>query len=208
MIRQLSLSCAALVAVAGLSGCGTTQRRADASDPGLVKTSHIGGHEIEEAVRDMAKKISEKNARGWEAHIPMSSDNPPKPQVRVDKIQNRTRVHFDVVNLRNELLNTLVEQEVVYLVGSRDGPGSDSDAVMDERAYAASGMVDADQAAQAPEMGGEDMTGLLLRGEITDDVIEVDGVKQHDYWFSLRLVDTRKGRVVLTTRTKMRKVRD
>lgn len=207
MIRKASLTLAVTGALA-LVGCGPKHSEADASDRGLTHVDHIGGKEIEEAVRDMAAKIAKKNAEGWPTHIPMSSDARPKPQVRIDDIVNDTTVRVNVQDLKNEMMNMLVEQDVVYVVGYREGAGSDADAIMDERAYAASGMVDGDQAAQAPEMGGEDMTGLLLRGEISDDVIVVDGVKQHDYWFSLRLIDTRKGRAVLTTRTKMRRVRE
>lgn len=208
MLRKLQMIVVGLAAAVTATGCGTTQRRADPNDPGLVKADHIGGDEIRAAVLDMSKKISEKNAAGWPAHIAMSSDNPPKPQLRIDDIVNDTRLHVDVMNLKNDLMNMLVEQNVVYVVGYREGEGSDAEAVMDERAYANSGMVDANQAAQTPEMGGEDATGLLLRGEISHDKIEVDGVEQHDYWFSLRLLDTKKGRVVLTTRTPLRKTKE
>lgn len=199
MIRKASLTLAVAGALA-VVGCGPRHSEADASDRGMTHVDHVGGKEIEEAVRDMAKKISEKNAKGWDAHIRMSSDTPPKPQLRISDIVNDTSVRVDVQNLKNELTNMLVEQNVCYVINYRER----TDAVMDERAYqqatGAAGAVD--------EMGTEDATGLLLEGEISDDVIEIDGTKQHDYWFSLRLVDTVKQRVVLTTRTKMRRVRD
>ena len=208
MLRKLQLIAAGLAAVLTVAGCGATHSRADANDPGLVNAKHIGGDEIRAAVNDMAKKIAEKNAAGWPPHIAMSSDVPPKPQLRIDDIVNDTRLHVDVKNLQNDLMNMLVEQNVVYVVGYREGEGSDAEAVMDERAYANSGMVDANQAAQTPEMGGEDATGLLLRGEISHDVVKQDGAEQHDYWFSLRLLDTKKGRVVITTRTALRKMKE
>jgi hypothetical protein len=208
MVRKLQMIAVGLAAALTVAGCGATHRRADPNDPGLVKANHLGGEEIRAAVNDMAKKIAEKNAAGWPAHIPMSSDNPPKPQLRIADIVNDTRLHVNVMDLKNDLMNMMVEQNVVYVVGYADGPGSDRDDVMKEREYAASGIVDANQAAQTPELGGEDVSGLLLKGEISDDVIEVDGVKQHDYWFSLRLLDTRKGRVVLTTRTALRKMKE
>ena len=194
MIRKTWFA-AAVAAVIGVSGCGPKHSEGDASDRGLTHVDHIGGKEIEEAVRDFARKVSEKNASGWPEHIQLSSDK--KPQIQIKAIENQTRLHVNVDDLKNELTNMLVEQNVVYVVG-------DTDAVMDEREYQ-----EAMQTQGATQQTGtEDSTGLSLLGEISDDVIEVDGVKQHDYWFSLRLTDTVKRRIVVTTRTKMRRTRD
>lgn len=188
---------AAVAAALGLTACGPTHSEGDASDRGMTNVDHIGGKEIEEAVRDFARKVSEKNAAGWPAHIIMSTDTPPKPQIRIANLVNDTRLHVNTEDLKNELTNMLVEQNVVYVVG-------DTEAIMDERGY---GNAMGNQGAAA-EMGTEDASGLVLLGEISDDVIDDGSTRQHDYWFSLRLTDTLKSRVVLTTRTKMRRIRD
>lgn len=196
MIRKTWFA-AAVAAALGLSACGPTHSEGDSSDRGMTNVDHIGGKEIEEAVRDFARKLSEKNAAGWPSHIIMSTDTPPKPQVQISKLVNKTSLHVDTTDLRNELTNMLVEQNVVYVVG-------DTEAVMDERGYG--NAMEAEGA--AAEVGTEDASGLVLVGEITDDVIDDGDTRQHDYWFSLRLTDTLKRRVVLTTRTKMRRLRD
>ncbi len=183
-----------------LAGCSsTTHRVADVSEQGLVETDHIGLNEIRPAVEAMCDKIAQLNARGWGSHVRVTQDPPHKPQVRMSKIQNRTREHFDVVTLKNELLNAMVEQGVVYVVGD----AGDLAAVNDERDYSQAGMTNEELA-----YGEEDVVALVLRGEITDDVIEQGSVKQHDYIFSLRLIDTVKNRVEAVTSTKLRKVRE
>jgi hypothetical protein len=196
MIRKTWFA-AAIAATVGLSACGPKHSEGDASDRGMTNVDHIGGKEIEEAVRDFARKLSEKNAAGWPPHIIMSNDTPPKPQVVIRNLVNKTSLHVDTTDLKNELTNMLVEQNVVYIVG-------DTEAVMDERGY--SNAVEAEGA--AAEVGTEDASGLVLLGEITDDVIDDGDTRQHDYWFSLRLTDTKKSRIVLTTRTKMRRMRE
>lgn len=189
MIRKVLLA----AAVAALAGCGPTHTEADASDRGMTLVDHIGGKEIEEAVRDFARKLSEKNAAGWPPHIILSDG---KPQVVIRDLVNKTSLHVNTIDLKNELTNMLVEADVVYVVG-------DTEAVMDERAY---GNAMENQGAAA-EVGTEDASGFVLVGEITDDVMDDGDTKQHDYWFSLRLTDTKKSRIVLTTRTKMRRTR-
>ena len=71
------------------------------------------------------------------------------------------------------------------------------------RDYAAAGMTN-----EALNYGDEDVVGLVLRGEITDNIIDQGSTKQHDYIFSLRLIDTTKNRVIIVTSTKIRKVRE
>ncbi len=201
MIRKASLTLAVAGALA-VVGCGPRHSEGDASDRGMTHVDHIGGKEIEEAARDMAKKISEKNANGWPAHIVMSTDTPPKPQLRIGDItySDHLTVRVDVQSLKDELMNVLTEQGVCYVINYREN----TDATMDEREYQqAMGAANA-----VPSTGTEDATGLILEGTIADDVIEIDGEKQHDYWFSLKLIDTVKQRVVVTTRTKMRRIRD
>lgn len=191
MIRKTML--AAAVAALGLAGCGPTHTEEDSSDRGMVLVDHIGGKEIEEAVRDFARKLSEKNAAGWPPHIILSDG---KPQVVIRDLVNKTSLHVNTIDLKNELTNMLVEADVVYVVG-------DTEAVMDERAYGNA----MENEGAAAEVGTEDASGFVLLGEITDDVMDDGDTRQHDYWFSLRLTDTKKSRIVLTTRTKMRRAR-
>ena len=182
-----------------IAGCKTTHRVADVNDQGLIDTDHIGLNEIRPAVDQMCAKISKLNTQGWASHVRITPEPPHRPQVRISSIQNRTREHFDVTTLKNELLNAMVEQEAVYVVGD----AGDLAAVNQERDYSQAGMTN-----ETLEYGEEDVVALVLRGEITDDVIDQGDVRQHDYIFSLRLVDTVKNRVIATTSTKMRKVRE
>lgn len=182
-----------------VAGCKTTHREADIEDKGLIKTDHIGLNEIRPAVDEMNQLISDQTREGWPPHVIMTPDAPHRPQVYIDKIQNRTREHFDVVILRNELINAMTKGNNVYVVGDE----GDLEAVNEEREYSQAGMTN-----EEVPMGQEDVSGLILRGEITDDVIEEGDVKQHDYMFYLRLVDTRKRRIIFTTSTRMRKVRE
>lgn len=183
-----------------LMGCaGTTHRREDINDPGLVETDHVGMFEIREAVQEMCKKISKQNAEGWPSYVKMTPEPPHKPQVRITTIHNRTRERFDIQTLKNELENDMNEQGAVWLVASEGA----LEEVHTERDYTQSGMTN-----EEIEHGQEDATGLILYGEITDDVIEQGGTRQHDYVFYLKLYDTRKSRVVITTKRGFRKVKE
>lgn len=189
-----------LLALALLAGCaGATTREEDAAQTGVVATDHIGLAELRPAVEALTTEVARLAAAGWEPHVLLTPEPPHRPVVRIDKVQNRTREHYDVELLRGELTNALVEQGAVYVAGS----GQDLRAVHDERAYSQSGATAAEIAD-----GQEDRVALVVRGEVTDDVIEQGGVRQHDYLFSLRLIDTVKDRVVATTSTKLRKVRE
>jgi hypothetical protein len=181
-----------------LAGCTTTHTRQDINDPGLVETDHVGLYEIRGAVDEMCKKIAKQNAEGWPSYVLMTPEPPHKPQVRITTIHNRTRERFDIQTLKNELENAMNEQGAVWLVANEGA----LDEVHTERDYSQSGMTNEEIA-----HGQEDATGLVLYGEITDDVIEQGGTKQHDFMFYLKLYDTRKSRAVLTTKRGFRKVR-
>ncbi len=183
-----------------LLGCsGTTHRREDINDPGLVEADHVGLFEIREAVQEMCKKISKQNAEGWPSYVETTPEPPRKPQVRITTIHNRTRERFDIQTLKNELENDMNEQGVVWLVANEGA----LDEVHTEREYTDSGMTN-----ETIEHGQEDATGLILYGEITDDVIEQGDTRQHDFMFYLKLYDTKKSRAVITTKRGFRKVKE
>ncbi len=183
-----------------LVGCkGPTHRQVDASEPGLIDVDNIGLNEVRQATEAMLTKVSKLNLEGWANHIILTEDSPKRPQVRIAGVQNRTNEQFDVVMLENELLNALVNQEVVYVVGG----ASDLAAVNAERDYSQAGMTN-----EEIPYGQEDRVALVLVGEITEDVIDQRNVRQHDFVFGLRLVDTVKNRVMAVTSTKIRKVRE
>lgn len=192
-----------------LLGCGgPTHRRVDAEEEGVVATRHVGMDEIRPAVKDMCDKIAKKNAEGWPAHVKMSNDPVPKPVVAIDALQNRTRnPEFRLEALRNELLNAIVEQDIVYVTQAGQGYADDTKSVHDQRDYSQSGMTN-EAAGQRIEHGQEDATSLVLRGEVVDDVVKGEDVRQHDYIFYLRLVDTTKNRPLITTSTKFRKLEE
>ena len=198
-MTQKLLSGLLLTALVVGAGCAAKKdRRADSKEASVVKAEHIGGDEIELAVKDLCDQLAKKNAKGWPSHIILTEEG--KPQIRVHKLVNKTTERLELEDLRNEIYNALVNQDVVYVVGQKD----DVSAVQDEREYSGAMMgkeVDATK---------EDTTGFVLQGEITDEYIEGenndgDKVRQHTIWFSLRFVDVQKNRIVVTTRTKLRK---
>jgi len=182
-----------------LLGCGTTHTRKDINDPGLVETDHVGIYEIRGAVDEMCQKIAKITAEGWPSYVVTTPDPPHKPQVRITTIHNRTREKFDIQTLKNELENAMNEQGAVWLVASEGA----LEEVHTERDYTQSGMTN-----ESIEHGQEDATGLILYGEITDDVIDQGDVRQHDFMFYLKLYDTKKSRAVVTTKRGFRKEKE
>jgi Peptidoglycan-synthase activator LpoB len=187
------------LAILAIAGCGGPEHSTgDSDDLGIVQTDRIGGDEIEPAVRELCDKISSKSAQGWPGHV-LLSDDLQLPVVRIAAIQNRTPHYFDLVILRNELTHALTTQEAVS-VGALY---TDLDAIHIAQEYSRSG-----QTSEEIPVGQADPVGLVLVGEITDEVVRQGDIKQHDYYFHLRLVDTVGSRVVLTSRTKIRKIRE
>jgi len=174
--------------------CSPEHTVEDPEDQGLIETDSIGWRELRPAVDDMLQKISQINARGWPSYVKRTEDG--KPQIRVHAIMNRTRERFDTVALKNKLQKALINQGVVYVVSEF----RDTDAVEAERDHAASG------ATTEGLDAAEDVTGIVLKGEIIDMVIDQKNAKQHDYQFNLKLIDTRKSRVLAITDTEVRKV--
>lgn len=198
-MHALRIPLGATLILASLAGCaGTTHRREDIDDPGLVDADVIGTYEIRKAAEEMCRKIAKQ--RTWPPYVPVTPDG--KPQVRITKIINRTTVHFDVRYLKNELENVMNEQGAVWLV-AEGGPGGALEEVHEEREYSQSGMT-----ADSIEHGQEDATGLILYGEIVESSIDQRNVAQRDYVFYLKLYDTRKSRAVITVRKGFRKVKE
>lgn len=187
---------AAVLLSGALVGCsGPTNTVEDPEDQGLIETDAIGWNELRPAVDDMMKKISEINAEGWPSHVVMTPEPPKKPVLRIHNIQNRTRERLDIQAYKNELMNALVNQGIVYVVGD----SRDRAAVGAERDYSDAGNTTQELT------GDEDATGLVLQGEIQDFVIDQENARQHDYQFNLRLIDTKKNRILKVTSTKFRK---
>ena len=187
---------AAVLLSGALVGCsGPTNTVEDPEDQGLIETDAIGWNELRPAVDDMMKKISEINAEGWPSHVVMTPEPPKKPVLRIHNIQNRTRERLDIQAYKNELMNALVNQGIVYVVGD----SRDRAAVGAERDYSDAGNTTQELT------GDEDATGLVLQGEIQDFVIDQENARQHDYQFNLRLIDTKKNRILKVTTTKFRK---
>lgn len=197
-LQFTGLAAALLVA----TGCGGGKhKRTDATEASVVDTNKVGGDEIEMAVKDLCDKLSKQYAKGWPQHIILTEEG--KPQCRVGKLVNKTSSRFEIEDLRNEIYNALVNQSVVYVVGQKD----DVSQVQDERDYSGAMM------GKEVDPTKEDTNGFILVGEITDEFIEGennegDNVRQHTIWFSLRFVDVQKNRIVVTTRTKMRKEKE
>ena len=184
------------LALTTLVGCGgPTHRVADPQEYGVVDTDAINWNELRPAVDEMMGEIARLNAQGWPSHVVMTPEAPFKPQLRIHTIQNRTRERLDIQAYKNELMNALVNQGIVYVVGD----SRDRAAVGAERDYSDAGNTTQELT------GDEDATGLVLQGEIQDFVIDQENARQHDYQFNLRLIDTKKNRILKVTSTKFRK---
>jgi hypothetical protein len=178
-------------------GCGgPTNRRVDANEEAMIDARGVQDDDFVIAARDLSKKISEKTARGWPGHLLLSEDG--TPVVRVHKIKNKSRLRMNLVDIYNNVYNELVNQGAVYVVSG----GDDLEAVNMERDYSETETVDEIQ------RGMEDKTTMIIAGEITQERIEQGDVEQYTTFFTLRLVDTLKNRMIIVQRTKVRKERE
>ena len=194
-----TLTALALAGVLTAVGCaGPKNRRADPNQESRIDARGVQDDDFIIAARDLSKKISERTARGWPSHVLLTEEG--IPVVTVHKIENRSRMRTNNLNLSdvyNNIYNELVNQGAVY-VDSREK--NDMAAVAAERGFSETETTEA-----IPE-GQADRVAMVINGEITQEKIEgEDGVEEYTTFFSLRLVDTVKGRMVLVVRTKVRK---
>ncbi|MBL4846746.1 MAG: hypothetical protein JKY65_14585 [Planctomycetes bacterium] len=192
-IHALTLAALALMTLAGCSG--PTHSVEDPEAHGVIDADAIGWNELRPAVDEMLSEIARLNAQGWPSQVVMTPEAPHKPQLRIHTIQNRTRSRLDIQMYKNKLNNALVKQGIVYLVSD----AHDHQAVSGERDYSDSGGTT--QGIDA----NEDATGLVLQGEISDSIIDQGDVRQHDFQFNLRLIETTKNRVLAVSDTEFRK---
>jgi hypothetical protein len=195
-MRSIHVFAAAALVLMTLVGCsGPTHSDEDNEARGVIDADAINWSQLKPAVDEMLGEISRINAQGWPSQVPMTPDAPHRAQLRIHTIQNRTRSRLDVQLYKNMLLNALVKQGIVYVVGD----AHDHAAVSGEREYTAKGGTTQDLQAD------EDTTGLVLQGEISDAVIDQADVKQHDFQFNLRLIETKKNRILAVSNTEFRR---
>lgn len=193
-----------LTGLALLSACGgPTNRRGDATQPGVIRADSLQLNEIDDAVKDVCKKVSRRYAKGWPAHVALSPDDG-RPLVRVGKLTKKIpRGHKRGVSmdqLRNELYNSLLEQDILSVV-------ADSEAIGEVDAEREQYEFDSGESAQfAP-----DQTTFVLRAEIGVEKVsgegDDEGIDQYTYTLALQLWDTVKRRLVVATNTRVRKDR-
>lgn len=198
MVHKTSITLA-LAALLTTVGCaGPQNRRADPNAESRIDARGVQDDDFIIAARDLSRKISERTARGWPSHVLLTEEG--IPVVTVHKIVNRSRMRTNNLNLSdvyNNIYNELVNQGAVY-VDSREQ--ADMEAVAAERGFSETETTEA-----IPE-GQADRASMVINGEITQETIRgEDGVDEYTTFFSLRLVDTVKGRMVLVVRTKVRK---
>ena len=195
-MRSIHILAGAALALTTLAGCsGPTHSDEDNEARGVIDADAIGWAELRPAVEEMLGEIARLNAQGWPKQVSLSPDAPHKPLLRIHTIQNRTRARLDIQMYKNKLMSALVKQGVVTLVGD----AHDHQAVSSERDYANSGGTTQNLAAD------EDATGLVLQGEISDAIIDQTAVRQHDFQFNLRLIETSKNVILAVSDKEIRK---
>jgi hypothetical protein len=164
--------------------------RRGAAAPAERETSDAVSQAVDAALRDLASKLKTQAAAGWPAHVPLtSSAGSPRPLLRIRSIMNMTSRHLDMTELEGRIGVMLVDGGLVALAVS----DREREEVMDERAYE-------DSTGAAAEDGLEDAAGLMLTGELTDDIREVDGERTRTVVLLLTIVDTAKMRALIKAR--------
>lgn len=154
------------------------------------ETSDAVSQAVDAGLRDLASKLKTQAAAGWPAHVTLSSSSgAPRPLLKIRSIMNMTSRHLDMTALEGRIGVMLVDGGLVALAAS----DREREEVMDERAYE-------DSTGAAAEEGLEDAAGLMLTGELTDEVREVDGERTRTVVLLLSIVDTVKMRALIKAR--------
>lgn len=119
---------AAFVALALLAGCSGSPKGHDgpAGGGGPMVEDEPFAQEFDAAARDLARKVEEKSASGWPAGVPLSSEQPARPVVRLEQLMNRSPRHVDMTRLEDLVMQRLLDGGRVKVlakgVESTDGP--------------------------------------------------------------------------------------
>lgn len=193
-----------LAGLALLSACGGPQnRRGDATQYGVTRADTLSMNELDDAVKDLTKKLSRKYAKGWPAHVALSPDDG-RPLVRIGTLTKKVpRGHkrgVDMGKFRDNLKMSMTEQDVLTVVYDK---GDAADLVESDEMDS----FDRDQESETDI----DRTTFVLKGEVGVEKLvgegDEEGVEQYTYILSLQLYDTVKRRLVVATNTRVRKDR-
>lgn len=120
---------AALLIIISLTGCkGGGQHEPDAGH-GSAEADPFVAHcdaQFERAAKDLAQKVAERDARGWPKGVPLSSEQPARPVVRIGDLMNNSTRNVDMTKLEELAMKELTEGGKVKVlakgVPSTDGP--------------------------------------------------------------------------------------
>jgi hypothetical protein len=147
---------------------------------------------VDAALLDLTKQVEARAAAGWAAHVPLSSTTK-LPLVGIGSIMNNTSRHVDTSALEGQIVKALLAGGRVTVAAN----ARERDEAMDEQEYENA----MDSTGAAPEGPAQDAVGLMLRGEILDDVTGVDGERTRTIIVMLQLMDTTKQRMLITVRS-------
>lgn len=142
---------------------------------------------VDAALRDLATRLEAQAATGWPEHVPLSSKTK-LPRLEIRSIVNKTSMHVDTDALEGRIAQALLDGGRVTLAANR----REREQAMDERAY--------ENAGDASELEAEEVVGLMLHGELADEVTEVDGERTRTVVLSLRILDARRAKTLLVAR--------
>lgn len=168
---------AGALALAALLPTGCTS----APRPGQVEGDPIEAA-VTHALTDLSRKMTAQASDGWPAHVPLSSSEPRRPVLRIARLVNRSRSNVDMAAVEHRIARALIDNGSVVVAANE----REREEAMDEQAYQESA-----SGAAAPEVT-EDLPGLMLVGELTDDVKQVDDELEHKVIFLLTVTDVVK----------------
>jgi hypothetical protein len=142
---------------------------------------------VDTGVRDLAAKVKAQATTGWPPEVMLSSSEPRRPVVAIRGIVNKTSFPLDTSDVEERLARALLDGGHVIVAAS----GRAREEARDERAMEES------MGGSGAASGVEDAPGLVLVGELTDDVADIDGKRTHQVVFKLRLTDTKRRSIVL-----------
>lgn len=170
----------------------TPASESQAADPFLLA--------VDAAIADLMAKLREKAAAGWPAHVRLSSKEPRRPVLAISRIVNQTSRSLDMSVVEERLVAALLEGGQVTVAASAE----DREQVYEEQEYG--NALDSEGEAEAYE--APDATSLTLSGQLSDDIIEVDGKRKHEYSILLIVNDAVKRGTLIRAHARVVDVED
>lgn len=186
MMRSGAFVLAAVVAVAGLTGCGPKR---SVVRVGVESQTDLSGNWNDTDARLTSEAlVKDCFERPWLGKF--AGENGRAPKVRVWKIVNKTDEHIDAQVFVKNLERAMVNSGEVDVVAQR---GSELESVNEEQDYGVSGRVSDES---APSIGNQEGADFVLVGRMATVVDQVEGKRAKLYKVTLELIHATTARKV------------